>query len=231
MLLVALPLIAQIHSKPFVLLHGGREQATMFSPYWAGYAVTGRDFTSAKGSWIVPPVDCSASTTDEHSSFWVGIDGYYSNTIEQAGTVSNCIEGAAVYYAWYEFYPDISYRVMTVNPGDRIKAGVEYSGTGEFTVTIADITTGEHYTTRATVEGAQRTSAEWIVEAPSWGMSPLTNFGTAQMGIAYTQVAETNTARGHIDDTVKVVMESSTAKAQPSALLDGKSSFTVRWLQ
>src|SRR5256885_3857866 len=103
---------------------------TVCSTNWSGFAVTGSGVTDAKGSWIVPSVTCSSSTT--YSSYWVGIDGYSSNTVEQTGTDSDCSSGHGVYYAWYEFYPNPSITIggFTVLPGDRISAEVSYSGGG-----------------------------------------------------------------------------------------------------
>src|ERR1700719_1590892 len=59
------------------------------STNWSGYAVTGSSFTSGKGSWIIPTVNCS-KTPNTYSSFWVGIDGWTSSTVEQTGTDSDC---------------------------------------------------------------------------------------------------------------------------------------------
>src|SRR5437016_8285643 len=101
---------------------------TVCSTNWSGFAVTGSGVTDAKGSWIVPSVTCSSSTT--YSSYWVGIDGYSSNTVEQTGTDSDCSSGHGVYYAWYEFYhnPSITIGGFTVLPGDKVSAEVTYSG-------------------------------------------------------------------------------------------------------
>src|SRR5438552_15303329 len=68
---------------------------TACSTNWSGFAVTGSGVTDAKGSWIVPSVTCSSSTT--YSSYWVGIDGYSSNTVEQTGTDSHCSSAHGVY--------------------------------------------------------------------------------------------------------------------------------------
>src|SRR5580704_9918548 len=48
------------------LVPGGAE-----SENWSGYAVTGSNFTFAKGSWHVPEVDCT-KTPNTYSAFWVG---------------------------------------------------------------------------------------------------------------------------------------------------------------
>lgn len=168
------------------------------STNWSGYAVTGAkgSVTYAAGSWIVPAISGTCSSTAQYSSFWVGIDGYSSNTVEQTGTDSDCQGGSPTYYAWYEFYPHPSYLVtgMTVSPGDTMSAEVAYAG-GVFTVTINDLTTGASFSTSSRMNSAQRSSAEWIAEAPSsGGVLPLANFGTAYFGSEYTGVSSTNYA-------------------------------------
>jgi hypothetical protein len=83
------------------------------STNWSGYAVTGSAFTTAKASWIIPTVTCS-KTPNTYSSFWVGIDGWTSSTVEQTGTDSDCNGSRASYYAWYEFYPAGSVLISSV---------------------------------------------------------------------------------------------------------------------
>src|SRR5438105_3519625 len=76
------------------------------STNWAGYAVTGAagSVSNVRGSWIVPAATCAAGETS-YSSFWVGIDGFNSGSVEQTGTDSDCRNGVPTYYAWTEFYP------------------------------------------------------------------------------------------------------------------------------
>ena len=170
---------------------------TSTSTNWSGYAVTGTSFTSAEGSWIVPTATCTSGT--QYASFWVGIDGYSSSSVEQTGTDSDCSGKTPQYYAWYEFYPNPSFEIssLTIKPGDRMSAKVVYSGS-KFTVTIEDVTTGKSYTKSATVRSAKRSSAEWIAEAPcctgSGGILPLADFGTVLFGDDSTGVTGTNNA-------------------------------------
>jgi len=171
---------------PVAAISGSPVAATTFN--WAGYAVAGatNSVTFVKGSWHVPAVKgavCSATSFDA-SSTWVGIDGLLSTTVEQIGTASQCFEGALQYYAWYEFYPAPLTVISTVpvSPGDSIQANVKYSG-GAFTLFINDTTTGNSFTSAATtVAGADRSSAEWITEAPagSIGVLPLAHFATVK---------------------------------------------------
>src|SRR5579884_4318905 len=72
------------------------------STNWSGYAVTGNRFTSVSASWTEPAVTCSGTA---YSSFWVGLDGDTSNTVEQTGTDADCSGSTPQYYAWYEMYP------------------------------------------------------------------------------------------------------------------------------
>ena len=146
--------------------HDGSFQSTN----WSGYAVTGPSgsVSDAKGSWTVPAIQGSCPSTNQYSSFWVGIDGFSSGTVEQTGTDSDCQNGAPTYYAWYEFYPHPAFLIngLTITPGDHITAEASFSGRS-FTVTITDTTTHHSFSTSARVHSAQRSSAEWIAEAPS----------------------------------------------------------------
>ncbi|HTC47150.1 MAG TPA: G1 family glutamic endopeptidase [Candidatus Aquilonibacter sp.] len=214
------------------------------SSNWSGYAVTGSSFTSAKGSWTVPTVNCT-KTPNTYAAFWVGIDGWTSTTVEQTGTDSDCDGKTPSYYAWYEFYPNPSELIssITVSPGNKMSASVTYSGT-EFTVTITNETTGKSFSKSGKVSGAKRSSAEWIAEAPcctnSGGILPLSDFGTVDFGQDYTDVTGTNDATdssvsGPISDfgsdvNESVMVSSSGAnEAVPSALTSDGTSFTVTW--
>jgi hypothetical protein len=224
---------------------------TATSTNWSGYAVLGASFTWAKGSWVVPAATCSGVTSDQYASFWVGLDGYNSNTVEQTGTDSDCVGGTPNYYAWYEFYPSASFNVdnFPVAPGDVIAAAVYYSATTDrFTVQITNETTGLTFTKGARVAGALRSSAEWITEAPcctlNGGILPLSDFGTLAFGKDRTGVKTSNWA---IDtsttapiggfpavntvDIEKTSTQSSPQTSSCSALSGDKTSFTCKWTQ
>src|SRR6266540_1129971 len=221
--------------------HDGSFQSTN----WSGYAVTGPSgsVSNAKGSWTVPAIQGSCPSTNQYSSFWVGIDGYSSGTVEQTGTDSDCQAGAPRYYAWYEFYPHPSFIFsgLTIHPGDKMLAEAQFSGRS-FPVTITDTTTGASASKSARVNSAQRSSAEWIAEAPSssGGVLPLANFGTVYFGTDNTGIASTCFATvsgvtGAIGSFANVhqitmVTGSGATKASPSALSSDKTSFSVKWV-
>lgn len=172
-------------------VHQQRDNGAWDSYNWSGYAVTAPTnqlATDVKGTWVVPSVNCStataAGTPTGFSSYWVGIDGFNSNTVEQTGTDSDCESfsgqtGTPTYYAWFEMYPNPSYVIefpKGIKPGDVMTAEVKVTGEvtshgrnvgTNFSMTITDTTQGsEAFTTTGTVAGAAQSSAEWIVEAP-----------------------------------------------------------------
>jgi peptidase A4-like protein len=196
------------------------------STNWAGYAATGGRFTSVSSTWVQPAASCTAATT--YSSFWVGLDGYSSNTVEQTGTDADCSSGSPVYYAWYEMYPKFPKNLsLVIHPGDTIHASVTTSGTGAFTLTIADRTTGASFTTNQKLRSANLSSAEVIAEAPSssGGVLPLTNFGT----VGFSAATVNGKAIGSYNpDRITMVTPSGTVKASTSTLSSG-TAFSVTW--
>ena len=223
------------------------------STNWSGYAVTGGTFTDVKGSWTQPAANCSSATASpvhgkgnghgngngggsgksqsSYSSFWVGLDGYSSSTVEQTGTDADCSGTTPVYYGWYEFYPAFPINFSNpVSPGDTINAEVSVSG-GTVTITLQDASQG--WTQRATQSSAgyALSSAEWVAEAPSSGqVLPLANFGTVNFSNAS---ATSGSKKGSISaftyDPMTMVTSSGQTKAAPSGLGSGGSSFSVTW--
>jgi len=166
-------------STPFFVSHGGGVRNTIVdSTNWSGYAATGSTYTSVATTFTEPAVKCSSG--DQYSSFWVGLDGYSSSSVEQTGTEADCDGKTAEYSAWYELYPadPVTYSNV-VKPGDVITETVTFSGTDTYTMTIKDATEGWTKTTTKNSKGHARSSAEVIAEAPySGGVLPLADFGT-----------------------------------------------------
>lgn len=149
------------------------------SANWSGYAATGGTYTSVSASWAEPKVTCSPG--DQYSSFWVGLDGDGSNSVEQTGSAADCQSGTPHYYSWYEMYPSAPVNFSNpVSPGDQFTGSVIYNGASSFTLKLSDTTQGWSQTVNKSLSGAARASAEVIVEAPSsdTGVLPLADFGT-----------------------------------------------------
>jgi len=217
---------------------------TVSSTNWSGYAAetnlnapAANAVTRVSGSWTVPTV---TGNTNAYSSVWVGIDGYSSSSVEQLGTEQDTSKsGAATYYAWWEMYPNPSIKIssLTISPGDTISASVTYSS-GAFTLQLTDNTTGKSFSTTQSAT-AQRSSAEWIVEAPSSfsGVLPLANFGTANISGAQATISGTTGAINNAswqNTSIDMVSKSGTVIDQTSGLTGTNappitSSFSVTY--
>jgi Peptidase A4 family len=195
------------------------------SSNWSGYSAINGRYTSVSANWTQPAASCTSQTT--YSSFWVGLDGDGSSTVEQTGTSADCSGGSPRYYAWYEMYPKFPVNLsIAIRPGDSITASVTTDGKGRFTLTIHDNTTGGNFVTTQMLKRAKLASAEAIAEAPSssGGVLPLTNFGTA----SFSAVTVNGAAIGTFNPDRIDMVSGGVTKAQTSAL-SGGTSFSVAW--
>jgi hypothetical protein len=199
------------------------------STNWSGYAVTGHGpYKSVASTWSQPAVDCTTTPTG-YSSFWVGLDGDTTGTVEQTGTEADCSSGHARYYGWYEMYPKFPVNYSNaVSPGDTMHASVTYQGGGIFALTLTDQTKGWTHTVTPKLTRATRGSAEVIAEAPSssGGVLPLADFGTASFSGAKVNGSTLTSSTPGLDP-ITMVTSSGTVKARPSSLSSG--SFSDTW--
>ena len=223
------------------------------STNWSGYAVEATSkFTSVSGSWVEPTATCSGTTSRRHgrrssggsqtfASFWAGIDGYSSNSVEQLGTDSDCIGSTPNYYAWYESFPAASVNLATsqfpVRPGDTLSATVTFSGTS-YTLSISS-SENWHFSTTGNASGLAQSSAELIAESPeicsnvSCQLAQLTNFGTVGFsGASATAGGAASPFGSFTADSgpheIVGLTNSGAVKMQPSSL-SGGNAFSVAW--
>ncbi len=204
---------------------------------WSGYAdvsTTANTFTGVSGTWRQPATVCSPE--QRLTAFWVGLDGFNNETVEQLGTLAYCFEGLPYYFSWWEMFPGASVTVgSTVQPGDLIRASVKRSGTN-YTLTLVDFTTaGNSFSTVQSCTTCENDSAEWIAERPAFpiGITPLSFFRSWNL----TRGAQTsNGAKGSIGSgpsPTQITMIDATATYpldSVSGLFGGGSSFRARWL-
>jgi hypothetical protein len=194
------------------LLHegtAGREwgpsnaSAQFTSRNWDGYITyvssDGTDFNVVKASWTQPTVQCEQSNA--WTVFWVGLDGWWDNTVEQGGSSAQCVKGIPQYTVWWEMFPTNSIQsVFTIKPGDKISATVTYKPTTSvFVITVSDVTSGHSFTQNqhcASTITCERSSADVIAEdVGHFGggtFFPLADYKT----MSFTGAAITDTA-GH----------------------------------
>jgi hypothetical protein len=221
---------------------------------WSGYAVpletsgTKDTFSQVRGTWTVPAVTSLLSAT--YSSLWVGIDGYTSGTVEQIGTEADWTGHADSNYAWFEMYPNYAYEIVgfPAKPGDSISASVQYvkqttvrqgrrsETESVFQLTITNTTEDASYTiptSYTTIPSPARSSAEWIMEAPSESdILPLADFG--ETGFSGCEAASTHTSgklapiNTWIPDPLTMI-DPEGGTSTPSALSSSGAAFTVTY--
>jgi hypothetical protein len=205
------------------------------STNWSGYADTGGGFSAVSGSWTQPAANCSGFQTSV-TSFWVGIDGTGSSTVEQDGTVAVCLFGTAHYFSWWEMDPTNVMQLVgySVQPGDAITAAVTRNGTS-YTLTLTDSThPADSFSTTQTCSDCDNASAEWIAEAPTvlFGVTPLADFGTWDLNdAAATSGSVSGAIPAFTGGAVTMVDSSGNVQAQPGALTSDGSAFADTWLR
>ena len=219
-----------------VIRHGSGKAAN-----WAGYVAATdlsvplkHSVTDVQGTWRVPTV-VSSGTLNTASAIWVGIDGSSDRTVEQIGTEQDWTSGAPVYYVWFEMYPARGFMLTAfpIQPGDEISAEVQFIAKNKFVLSISNVTQNVGFSiTRK--RAAQRTSAEWIVEAPFFRrILSLADFGTMTFsGCTATIAGVEGSINSNLWKNEGLTMEnpkSSTILAQPTALTGGGTGFTVDW--
>jgi len=195
------------------------------STNWAGYAATSTKYTSVTSTWREPSASCGSATT--YASFWTGLDGYGSSSVEQTGTLVYCYGGVAYQYAWYEMYPAAPvYYNVAIAAGDSMNATVTSTATGNFSLILTDYTRGWRATTTATNASLARASAEVIAEAPSssTGVLPLANFGS----VTFTNSTVNNIPLASASPINITMVGPSYTKAACTGI-SGGGNFTCYW--
>jgi hypothetical protein len=207
------------------------------SSNWSGYADDGSNaFSKVSASWIEPSITCGAQE-QSYAAFWVGIDGYNDDSVEQDGTLAQCAAGNIYYYTWWEMYPANAAQVIgtTVSPGDPITASVVRSGTS-YTLAVTDSAdSSDSFTATQACKTCTNSSAEWIAEAPTsesndqilslsdfraWSVTNASVQSGSQAGVISTfpdvEITMVNTSSGEVE-------------AQPQDLSRGANEFDVYW--
>lgn len=239
-------------SRPFL---AGHSTTPTLSLNWSGYAaLTNLDdpknysVEKTSGSWIVPTL--KSTPNDAFSVAWVGIDGYFDNktsaTVEQIGTAHFWIDGSPVYFAWFEMFGPTSSGGLNeilnfpVNPGDEIFAQVKYLANNIFSLKIYNMTQKVFARIPQSLTFqplAARTSAEWIIEAPTDSITgdilPLANYGTIKFFNCETVIRHKNGSISNKkweNSAITMVHPNHSVKSKPSSLQKGGKAFNIKWI-
>jgi hypothetical protein len=156
---------------------GAASSAPQISGNWAGYVASGSHITAVTGTWKVPP---AGALPPGVSSTWVGIGGFSSSDLIQAGTQQTSspldqVFAGGAYSAWYELLPASPVYLTgcsgdancTVGAGDVMNVSVKNQGGNSWLISVADATRGWSFSKTFDNYASSESSAEWIHEAPS----------------------------------------------------------------
>jgi Peptidase A4 family len=207
------------------------QRHTVHSSNWSGYAVTSKlhRITAVSGSFVVPE---ASGAHFRFAATWTGIGGYRTNDLIQAGTAENTKSGglyAKQYFAWYELLPDgerslhncSGDRKCRVQPGDRISVAIHKVEASSWMISMTD--SGHWRWRKRVIYSSSRSSAEWILEAPTVGatQTKLADLGTVRFveSSRYTAAGNSHAIAG--GRPIRIIL---TREAKPSALAaDGQS--------
>ena len=214
---------------------GARSASAVASFNWSGYADTSTAgaFTGVSAKWRQPATFCSPE--QRLTAFWVGLDGFDNQTVEQLGTLSYCFEGLPYYFTWWEMFPGGSVTVgSTVQPGDLISASVTRSGTN-YTLALHDFTTpGNSFSTVQSCTTCENDSAEWIAERPAFpiGVTPLSFFRSWNVrGSQTSNGVKGSIGSGPNPTSITMIDATETYPLDSvSGLFGHGSKFVARWL-
>jgi hypothetical protein len=173
---------------------GGKNPTVVYLQNWSGPTIYdgNKPFATSyvMGYWTIPFAQQPFGSPDgtwDWSSQWVGIDGYGSNDVFQAGTevdaYANSGGGTAQFYSfWIEWYPFSETRVsLPVGAGDTVVVEVWNTSPTNGYAFLENLSTGKYSYYNLTAPSGttlQGTSAEWIVERPfvNGAFARLTNY-------------------------------------------------------
>jgi hypothetical protein len=199
------------------------------STNWSGYAVHTSKYRNISATWIEPTAKCPLPKAKQYAAFWVGLDGFSSSSVEQAGTDSDCSGHTAHYYGWYEMFPAAPVFFKTVvKPGNEMSASVTFSGTDTYTLVLRNLSRGWTHTIVRDEPGLARSSAEIITEAPSTtsGVLPLADFGT----VTFNSVKVSGILLRSLKPT-EIVMADSNGQAKDSTSPIANDRFHNTWIR
>jgi len=230
---------------------GGGAGGSFTSWNWDGYFASEAGspsnqttFNEVQAQWKVPSVTCDPNTSIEWHGSWVGLDGWYSGSVEQGGTQEICINGTPSYSVWWEMWPFNDIQTgFSVIAGDTVQASVTFNqATSEFDIVVHDVTSGQTLTQDTPCQqgqsGCVRSTAEVISEdigggSDVDGLYPLPDYGTN----TFTNVSLTD-VNGHTGtltnsnwtaNEVTEVSSQGVTKQTTGPLSPDGSSFTTTW--
>jgi hypothetical protein len=204
------------------------QAGTDTSPNWSGgvvFAPAHRSFSWVQGDWTIPNVDAPIENQWCYSASWIGIDGYRSKDVCQAGIECEAYRtGTTVVrkiYPWLEWYPasEIQITNFSVSSGDFITALVcagPGAGATAAAIYFSNRTTGNFTSLNFTAPAGKSlvgNCAEWIVEDPTVNgqQGVMADYGQVSFSMCQAYVGSTeSTVDAGTGDNINMVFNNTT---------------------
>jgi Peptidase A4 family len=224
---------------PVFFAFPGSSSGGVTSTDWGGFVV-GSDVNNpvsavsgVNGSWVVPTVNALAG--DGFSAVWVGVGGFFDDSLIQIGTEQDVVGGVAVYSAWYELLPSTAVTVgsISVSAGDSLFASVTLADASSKTwlISIVDVSSGQSFS-KSLVYDSGMLSGEWVVERPTVGnrIGGLADFGAVTFTGCSATLSGTSGAISKFDHAdVTMVNRQNVELVTVSSLSSDGTSFTANY--
>ncbi|MFC0549018.1 G1 family glutamic endopeptidase [Kutzneria chonburiensis] len=212
-------------AEPGQLLAAHKANAT--STNWSGsavFAAAGDSFKWVEGEWTVAdPADPKGGKTSYYSSSWVGIDGWGSPDVLQAGTESSLVNGVKKVYAWWEWYPDFEIAISNfpISAGDTMFCLICATSATTASIWLTNDSTDQSVSFAITAPSGttlRGNVAEWIVETPNVGGSPTTlpDYGVVYFDDAQALANSAGWIAGNTGTPLTMVNSGGTALSTPT---------------
>lgn len=221
--------------------------STRYSSNWSGYVTdlgvnSSSFYTQVQMDYTQPTVTSASGTCV--NSYWVGLGGYNTKKLVQAGTATN---GTSDHYAWYEYLSDTGDWIymtrlnLDVRAGDSIHVYISFQAANNiFSYYIANNTTGQSVANTVSLTTATQfdgTTAEWVVERCSNAFGPqnLGNYGTMTLKNCKATLNSSNTwyNLGSLSNLYQVTMTSNGLSSGRVLSVPGSivsnNQFTCTW--
>ena len=161
--------------------------------------------------------------------------------LEQIGTQTECAGGRAIVVAWHESLPRERAEVtepLDVRPGDTVWAQARWLGGAAYRLSLVDITHPVQFSIRDSNPTLRRTSAEWIVEAPTGGcpdschVLSMPDFGRLRFSGTWVTAADVRApldGSGFTHERETMITRRGLVRSVVSSTAPHGTSFTVVW--
>ncbi len=179
--------VAKFGTPPRTLIAGGGFRMSVSdttNSHWAGWLAEGHsDFNDVTANYVEPSISASSCTSNTAEGTWVGLGGWNTNDLAQAGTAYGT---GHPHGAFQELITDSNsfpptWSTWDASAGDTMLAYVTYdrAAPDNFRYFVEDTLTGQMFNTIAYSSNYDGSSADYITEAPyevGYGFENLANF-------------------------------------------------------